>query len=255
MEEHPNGRCTMAPWVATWEELGFSGIEETAPVIEDGATAFDKLTDDKQLKVLGPAKYTAYKSGDIKLKDLVGRKYSNKWGAMNYEKSLNQLGLDRSKLLKEYMKNPVPELIKKEQAAIEITKIHNVTGGATFSLRHGNMANKPYRSVSIFPDITHTIPGKEIDAKTIKNFVSRYEGLAKEINIAIGTWYNEGDGRTYLDFSVLIEDLGTAKNLAKKYNQIGIFNLENMEYIETGGSGGIINNLPPINQRLKDLLP
>lgn len=104
MSDHPNGRCSQLPWVKSWEELGFSGLKESAP-IEDGATAFEKLTDGQQFNVLGPAKFTAYKSGQITLKDLVGRKSSRKWGVMHYEKSLRELGLSRSELLKQYEKN------------------------------------------------------------------------------------------------------------------------------------------------------
>ncbi len=253
MEEHPNGRCTMAPWVATWEELGFSGIEETAPVIEDGATAFDKLTDDKQLKVLGPAKYTAYKNGELTLSDLVGRKTSARWGTMRYEKSLRELGLDRSVLLKQYEKDPIKGMVNIEDAINQISNIHGKTDGSTFSLYHGNMAGQPYYSVSIFPDLSKTIIGKQITIDDLKKFIKPYEGLARNKNIGIGTWYNPDENKTYLDFVTLVSDEKVAIDLGKRYNQIGLFNLGKMEYIETGGTGESIDPLPSLLDRLRGL--
>lgn len=104
-DEHTQGRCTSAPDTITYAEMGFSNIAESVPKIESGIDAFAKLSFDNQLAVLGPAKFAAYQNGTLKLSDLVGRKYSAKWGSMRYEKSLRQLGLDRQRLLLDYKKN------------------------------------------------------------------------------------------------------------------------------------------------------
>jgi SPP1 gp7 family putative phage head morphogenesis protein len=101
-DEHIAGRCSQLPWVKTWAELGFDGIGESMGEIEDGVTAFGKLTEHQQLAVLGPAKYVAFREGIIKLPELVGRRRSKRWGTMRYEKSLKELDLDVSDLLRMY---------------------------------------------------------------------------------------------------------------------------------------------------------
>lgn len=253
LDDHTNGRCFSVPVTMTWEEMGFPGIKEFRNEIEDGVTAFGKLTEHQQLAILGPAKYIAFRNGVIKLPDLVGRKRSAKWGTMRYERSLKELGLNSQKFLAEYLKNPVQGAVDIKQAAAEIVALHNAGGGATFSLLYGDMVNKPYFSVSIFPDLSHVVNGKLIDSEAIESFIKPYVGLAKDGKIAIGTWYDIDRGKTFIDFSLLIKDRETAVKLAEKYNQIGIFDLAKMEYIETGGSGDTIPNIPPIYERLKDL--
>jgi SPP1 gp7 family putative phage head morphogenesis protein len=112
-DEHVAGRCTSAPDTITYAEMGFSNIAESVPKIESGIDAFAKLSFDNQLAVLGPAKFVAYRDGSLKLSDLVGRKYSVKWGTMRYEKSLSELGLNRSELLKKYKSDLLPKLNKR----------------------------------------------------------------------------------------------------------------------------------------------
>lgn len=100
LDDHPNGRCAMVPQTATWDEIGkkhgidLSGIPETNPHIEPGIEVFEKLPADKQLKILGQAKYSAWKDGKFTLSDLVGRKRSAVWGTYRYERSLEELGIN-----------------------------------------------------------------------------------------------------------------------------------------------------------------
>ena len=91
MDEHPNGRCSKIPWLKTWEELGFSGIAEGSRPVESGAALFARLPAEKQIKVLGPAKYAAWKEGEFQFSDLVGQKFSKEWGWTHHERSLNDL--------------------------------------------------------------------------------------------------------------------------------------------------------------------
>jgi len=89
LDDHPNGRCAMIPSLRN-EDLDFG--------IEPGEKAFERLSDTEQLNVLGPAKFAAYKDGEIKLTDLVGRKYSKEWGWTRSEKSLKDvIGTDAAK--------------------------------------------------------------------------------------------------------------------------------------------------------------
>lgn len=97
---HPQCRCYMVPVSKSWEELGFTGIEDTGAKQDLGVDVFERLSDEKKLKVLGPSKFKAYQDGKITLEDLVGLKQSKAWGPMHYEKSLRELGIDAWDLLK-----------------------------------------------------------------------------------------------------------------------------------------------------------
>lgn len=92
MEEHICGRCAMIPVTkTTWRELGFDIDEIETGQPGSGIEAFEKLSHTEQLKILGPAKYAAWKDNRFILSDLVGRKYNSQWGWMGYEKSLVEL--------------------------------------------------------------------------------------------------------------------------------------------------------------------
>ncbi len=104
LDDHPNGRCAMAPITAPWAEIGkkygidLSDIPDTNLEIEPGVSLFEKLPAEKQIKILGPAKYAAWKDGKFTLSDGVGRKWSRKWGTHRYEKSLKEiLGTETAK--------------------------------------------------------------------------------------------------------------------------------------------------------------
>jgi hypothetical protein len=114
LDDHPNGRCTPVPWTKTWEELGIEGVPDSRPKIKDGQALFDKLPPEQKLKVLGPAKYMAYREGKITLSDLVGRGHSKLWGSMRYERSLKDLGLSQIDLLgkyRDYIATQFPEMV------------------------------------------------------------------------------------------------------------------------------------------------
>jgi len=97
LDDHPNGRCAMVPKTKTWSEIGqmygvdLSGISETSINFPMGADIFEGLPVEQQIKILGPAKYAAWKDGKFTLADVVGRKRSKEWGTHRYEKSLAQL--------------------------------------------------------------------------------------------------------------------------------------------------------------------
>jgi len=94
LDDHVCGRCTAVPLTKTWAELGFEGIPETTLPIEQGVDVFQRLSPEMQQKILGMAKYAAWKDGKFNLEDLVGRKYDGRWGSMRYERSLKSLGID-----------------------------------------------------------------------------------------------------------------------------------------------------------------
>ena len=72
------------------------------PDIKPGAERFAELSEEDQLRVMGPAMLDAWRDGLIKLRPTgegspVGRRKSKQWGTMRYAKSLKAiLGADRA---------------------------------------------------------------------------------------------------------------------------------------------------------------
>ncbi|NPV86000.1 MAG: hypothetical protein HPY45_08340 [Anaerolineae bacterium] len=104
LDDHPNGRCAMVPKTKTWAEIGkqygidLSDVPDTNSEIEPGVLLFDKLPAEKQIGILGPAKWAAWKDDQFTLSDLVGQTESTIWGTYRYEKSLEQvLGEEKAK--------------------------------------------------------------------------------------------------------------------------------------------------------------
>lgn len=87
---HPNCRCTAIPVLKSWEELGFSGIEEEEKP-ETGAEWFVKQPEEAQRTILGDAKYEAWKAGKITLQDLIGYENDRRWGPSRWERSLKDV--------------------------------------------------------------------------------------------------------------------------------------------------------------------
>lgn len=81
---HVNCRCTPAPMVI--------GLPHG---LDRGATLFAKLPEADQLSILGPAKFDAYRSGQLGLDDLVIRTDHPEWGPGLREASLMDLDLRR----------------------------------------------------------------------------------------------------------------------------------------------------------------
>lgn len=101
MATHPNCRCSQAPSL---------GIDDD--IVGNGPQSFARQPDALQLKVLGPAKYAAYKNGQLNLEDLVGSAEHPDWGRTGYEKSLKALGLDKTKL------RALPRVVSAPRAAV-----------------------------------------------------------------------------------------------------------------------------------------
>ncbi len=102
LDDHVNGQCTPLPKTKHWKEIlgqAGEGIEETTVQVPRGADLFKKLPKEKQIKILGPAKYHAWKKGEIELEDLVARRHDPKWGTMRYTASL-KIALQNASLRK-----------------------------------------------------------------------------------------------------------------------------------------------------------
>lgn len=76
LQSHPNCRCVPAP------------LTLRAPTPQTGEAWFDEQEEGLQRQVLGDAKFAAFKSGKLKLNDLVGVRRSERWGNTPFERSL-----------------------------------------------------------------------------------------------------------------------------------------------------------------------
>lgn len=127
-----------------------------------------------------------------------------------------------------------------EKRVNEQVKYHNENQGSTFDQQ--NKIVKEGYSVSRYPDRTKLVKGKKVTKKDISDFIEANKDiLSKNPNAVIGTWYNEKDNQTYLDVSEVQKNKEKAIELAKKYNQISIFDLKTFKEIETGGTGKVLS--------------
>ena len=140
-----------------------------------------------------------------------------------------------------------PNRDKTKNHAINVANVltlHDEFGGSSFSMNGENQVGKPGAfSVSIFPEASQKLPGKFVTSEQYNNFIEKYSDLIEnsEYPTIMGTWYDTDSDVTWLDVSVVV-DRETAFKLAKLKNQKAIFDLENLEEIDTGGTGEVIKN-------------
>lgn len=139
------------------------------------------------------------------------------------------------------------------EAAESISALHRTRGGSTFNLYFGDLAGQSLYAVSVYPERSRLVGGPELDLRILERFLLDNLDLLQDPRNNAGTWFNEADGNTYLDVSSTLPSRQQAIQLARRYNQIGVFDLRTSEVIETGGTGELIPNLPPPAQRLPEL--
>lgn len=95
---HPACRCSPIPKTRSFAELGFSDIPETAIDVPPGSDWFWSQPEHIQVRMAGPAKFAALKTGALSLDDLVGFRVDKKWGPVRWERSLKDaLGARQAK--------------------------------------------------------------------------------------------------------------------------------------------------------------
>jgi hypothetical protein len=94
-DDHANGRCMPEPLDESDAGLSDAQIRDNHGYDQTGEEWFAEQDAAYQRETLGPTKYAAYKAGVISLHDLVGYTF-DEWGSIPYEKTLAELGLERS---------------------------------------------------------------------------------------------------------------------------------------------------------------
>lgn len=114
LDDHPNGRCAMVPI-----------IRGVAFEVRAGRDLFAELASNTQIKILGPAKWAAWKDGKVTLDEhpltgIVGRRHDPVWGSMRYERSLREiLGREAAK---SYTRLALMGLAKEQLSADDLIK-------------------------------------------------------------------------------------------------------------------------------------
>lgn len=88
MGTHPNCRCTQIPYTQSWEQLGFTGVPDTRPVVQLGEDWLAEQSPEFAKDLLGVGKYEAWSSGELSLRDFVEERNDAKWGVVRSERSL-----------------------------------------------------------------------------------------------------------------------------------------------------------------------
>ena len=137
----------------------------------------------------------------------------------------------------------------------EIVKTHISTGGSTYDPRQRkSMVGTDRYSVSIYPDRTDTVPGKDITQQQLENFTKKNVDLLSQPENYIGTWFDQESGQSYLDVVVLASKDG-AIGLGKIANQKAVFGLKDFDEVPTMGTGTMPKELLdiPAEGRLNEL--
>lgn len=160
--------------------------------------------------------------------------FDNEGDVENY---LWTIGTDRNELenLFELVNEYKSKATKKQadlsgQVVNEILKGIETSGGITYNLQQGNLAGTPNFSVSIYPDREQI--ADVVDFDTLEGYVEANKDLLSDQNNSFGAWTN--NGKVYLDVVQTIPDKEQALELARKNNQLAIWDLAQGQEILTG---------------------
>jgi hypothetical protein len=132
-------------------------------------------------------------------------------------------------------------------------ELHESEGGCTFNTYYGSVAGMRLYAVSVYAERGRVVSDRSLEPQIVRRFVLDNQDILVDPRNTMGTWFNEEDGDTYLDVSTVIQSRREARALGRRYNQIAIFDLLTRNAIETGASGGLPTDIPPVSDRLPPL--
>ena len=163
---------------------------------------------------------------------------------------------DAAAVLPPFWEPPVEEAIK------SIRALFLSSGGATYSPYFGNMAALPYIAVSVYQDseAKHSKwwNGNNLSPFKLRAFIASNDELLTDPRNSIGVWYDKEGDQTYLEITATLlfldkADYTAAVRQGRRYNQIGIYDLEEKAYIALGGTGELPEDAPPVSERLPNV--
>ena len=149
-----------------------------------------------------------------------------------------------------------------EEAIQSIRNLFLSSGGATYSPYFGSMTALPYIAVSVYQDAeakhSKWWKGNSLSPFKLRTFIASNNELLTDPRSSIGVWYDKEGDRTYLEITAALlfldkADYTAAVRQGRRYNQIGIYDLEEKAYIALGGTGELPEDAPPVSERLPKL--
>lgn len=126
-------------------------------------------------------------------------------------------------------------------------------GGVTYSpLLNKDYGGTQYLAISPFPERSQIFIGRAT-GKMIANYCDKNNDLLEK-GFPIGGWFNEGNGKTYLDVvtTISVDKRQEAITLGKHANQIAGFDLSSFTEIPLGGTGEVNSSVTPFEERLNE---
>lgn len=226
---------------ADWDPAKIAGLSYTSAVVRGtdykesavigsgrkqyvGSLAADKVyvarADDPLLKQAYAA--TAYAHG--------GTNPAAAW--MEYAKAVRDLGYDamlyaggQLRIFTPQKVAPEPTIESLRANAEPVLSRHLENGGSTTNLLTGqDLGGTQNFAVSMYKDREQVIPGQPTKEQ-LRAFIEKNKDLLSTPDHTLGTWFNEDDGNTYLDVSIVVPDMAEALRIARDNQQLAIFDL------------------------------
>jgi hypothetical protein len=123
---------------------------------------------------------------------------------------------------------PVP-VAHKQVISETISEEHNKKGGSTINQRTGRVVTEGF-PVGVGEE--EIIIGKEVTPEIINKFTQDHNEALSKPNRQIGTWYEESEGKTYLDVVEIAKTEERAIELGEEHNELAVYNLGTGETIQ-----------------------
>lgn len=106
------------------------------------------------------------------------------------------------------------------------------TGGATYNLAKGNLANTDNYVVSTHPDRTRILT-HEPTPQDIQDYIYRNSDLLSREDKSLGVWHNTGNKTWELDVTSTTPSLNEAVSIAQRNHELAAFSLKSMRPVNT----------------------
>ena len=148
----------------------------------------------------------------------------------------------------------LPREIEVDEVVRQVLVLHSSNGGSTFNLFFGDMLGSESFAVSIYPERSVVLPGKDVPIGVLRQFIVDNLDLLRDPRVSVGSWFSTDSKASFLDISATVPGRQQAIELGRKYNQIAIFDLASMQEISVGGTGEKSEGMPPPRDRLPKLM-
>jgi hypothetical protein len=122
-------------------------------------------------------------------------------------------------------------------------RVHAPDGGFTYQPKLHSEPDHGF-AVSPYPERSFAKPAKDFTAADLKAYVLKNKAMFDDPHNYVGGWNDPESGKVFLDISVVNEDQKAAEALARKSDQIAIFNLKTFTTITVNRgatSGGVVD--------------